>query len=65
MEDEDNYREMFSAKNDSVASVRFGVAWERIRTGANAGELNVKVKLTTERLHVKGNLALLKSKLRL
>lgn len=65
MEDEDNYRGMFNTKNDSVASVRFGVAWERIRTGANAGELNVKVKLTRERLHVKGNLALLKSKLRL
>lgn len=65
MEDEDNYRGMFNTKNDSVASVRFGVALEHIRTGANAGELNVKVKLTRERLHVKGNLALLKSKLRL
>lgn len=65
MEDEDNYRGMFNTKNDSVASVWFGVAWERIHTGTNAGELNVKVKLTRERSHVKGNLALLKSKLRL
>lgn len=65
MEAEDNYREMFNTKTESAASVRFGVAWERIHTGATAGELNVKVKLTTERSHVKGNLALLKSKLRL
>lgn len=61
----DNYRDMFNTENDSVASGRFGAArrGERSRAGANAGELNVKVKLTRERSHVKGNLALLKSKL--
>lgn len=61
MEDEDNYRELYSTKDDSVASVGFAVAWGRIPSGRNAGEL-VKVKVATERLRVKGKLALLKSK---